>query len=403
MKYDFTSIIDRKNKDAMAVDNVGKDPGFAPTPPTKGLSFIPMWVADMSFATAPSVINEISTRLQHPLFGYFSIPDNYYSSIIDWQKTSFNNSLIKKENIGHENGVLSGILSGLRILCSTSDYVLLHSPTYVGFTNNLSNAGYKIASSKLKLDSNNIWRMDYEDMENKIIEHKIHVAIFCSPHNPTGRVWEKEELLKAYEIFKKHNVFVLSDEIWSDLILENKKHIPLQSLNDDAKNRTISYYSPSKTFNLGGIGEAYHVVYNNLLHDRLIKEESLTHYNEKSVLSVHALIGSYTNAGRQWMEELNSVLEENIKYSYEFITKNIKGVSLSKPEGTYMLYLDTSNWCDNHSIDFEDLLNKGYDYGIGWQDGRMFKFPNTIRLNVAIPKSLLIEALDRIKKYIFIN
>ena len=152
-----------------------------------------------------------------------------------------------------------------------------------------------------------------------LFRSKIHVAIFCSPHNPCGRVWEREEIEKAMEIYKRNDCLVISDEIWSDIILYNNKHIPTQSVSEDARNRTIAVYAPSKTFNLAGLVGAYHVIYNNYLRDRIGAQSSKSHYNEVNVLSVHALIGAYKPEGRQWLEELLQVLAENVDYVSDHI------------------------------------------------------------------------------------
>ena len=175
--------------------------------------------------------------------------------------------------------------------------MLVHSPTYIGFTMSLKNNGYNIVHSDLVLDDKGVWRMDFEDMERKIVENKIHAAIMCSPHNPCGRVWEKWELEKAMELFKKHDVYVVSDEIWSDIILADNKHIPTQSVSEDARNRTVAMYAPSKTFNLAGLIGSYHIVYNSWIRERMEKESSLCHYNEMNVLSMYALIGAYKKEG----------------------------------------------------------------------------------------------------------
>lgn len=184
MTYDFTSIMDRRGMDAIAVDGVGAMPGFAPEGPREGFDVIPMWVADMNFPTVPTIIEAMSRRVQHPAFGYFSATEDYYNGIIRWQETRNGVTGLTKEHIGYENGVLGGVISALNVLCSKGDKVLLHSPTYIGFTNSLENNGYHIVHSPLVLDEQGVWRMDYEDMERKIVEHSIHATVFCSPHNP---------------------------------------------------------------------------------------------------------------------------------------------------------------------------------------------------------------------------
>ena len=230
MKYDFTSIMDRRGKDAIAVDGLGKNPGFAPEPPKEGYDIIPMWVADMNFPTVPTIPEAIIERAKHPAYGYFSATDEYYNSIIKWHETRNGVTGLTKECIGYENGVLGGVISALNVFCSKGDKVLLHTPTYIGFTNCMTNNGYDMVLSPLKKDENGVWRMDFEDMEEKLKTQNIHAAVFCSPHNPCGRVWEKWEIEKAMELYKKYDVFVVSDEIWSDIILNGHKHIPTQSV-----------------------------------------------------------------------------------------------------------------------------------------------------------------------------
>ena len=209
MKYDFTSIIDRKGKDALAVDILPNMLGPGKKVEVReGLDYIPMWVADMNFPALPKITEAIIERAKHPTYGYFITRDEYYNSIIKWHEERNHVTGLKKEHIGYENGVLGGVASALHAVCSQGDNVLVHAPTYIGFTGTLNNNGYHIIHSPLKKDEEGIWRMDFEDMEEKIVKNKIHAAIFCSPHNPTGRVWERWEIEKAMEIYKKYDVTV---------------------------------------------------------------------------------------------------------------------------------------------------------------------------------------------------
>ena len=278
MKYDFTSIIDRRGRDAIAVDVLPNLLGPGKEVHVKdGLDMIPMWIADMNFPVVPSITEAIIERASHPAYGYFRIRDEYYQSIIDWHEKRNHVTGLKKEHIGYENGVLGGVSSALHVLCSQGDNVLVHAPTYIGFTGTLNNNGYHIIHSHLKKDEEGIWRMDYEDMEEKIVKNKIHCAIFCSPHNPAGRVWERREIERAMELYRKYDVTVISDEIWSDITLKSNRHIPTQSVSADARNRTIALYAPSKTFNLAGLTGSYHIIYDQTLKERIVKESSLPH------------------------------------------------------------------------------------------------------------------------------
>ena len=401
MKYDFHTIIDRRGLDALSVDALGCGDA-APDLPKEGFDPIPMWVADMSFATCPTIPAAIKARADHALYGYFFPTDAYYDAIINWHNSRKPVAGLSKEHIGYENGVLGGVVNALNVLCSKGDHVLVHSPTYVGFTHSLTDNGYHIVHSPLTPDAQGIWRMDLEDMEAKILQHRIHAMILCSPHNPTGRVWERSELEAAAELCRKHDVFIISDEIWSDILPGNAVHIPTQSISDDARSRTIALYAPSKTFNLAGLVGSYHVVFNKWLKDRMDKEGSLSHYNSMNVMSMHALMAAYCEEGSLWTDELNAVLAENIDYACSFISEHFEGVTVSRPQGTYMLFLDCTDWCKAHDKTIDWVIKAGWDVGVGWQDGRAFHGPCHIRVNLALPKTRVIEAFDRLKQYVFI-
>ena len=401
MKFDFESIMDRHGKDAIAVDGVGTMPGFAPDCPKEGFDVIPMWVADMNFPTVPTIPQAIQERIEHPAFGYFSPTDEYFNSIIQWHERRNGVKGLTKEHIGYENGVLGGVISALNCVCSKGDKVLVHSPTYIGFTMALGNNGYDLVHSSLMKDEQGIYRMDYEDMEEKLKSQKIHAAILCNPHNPCGRVWEKWELEKAMALFKKYDVYVVSDEIWSDIMLNGHKHTPTQSVSEDARKRTAAMYAPSKTFNLAGLVGSYHIVYNRWWRERIEKESSLPHYNDMNVLSMHALIGAYKPEGYQWVDELNEVLSKNIDFAVDFIQQNFKGLSVSKPEGTYMLFIDCTKYCQDHHLTIQQLEKKMWDVGVAIQDGTMFHGPCHIRMNLALPHSRVQEAFHRLHEYVF--
>lgn len=385
----------------MAVDSLGT-PGFAPAAPREGFDVIPMWVADMNFPTAPSIPEAIIRRAGHPAYGYFRPTEDYFHAIIRWQRERNGVDGLTEEHIGYENGVLGGVISALNALCSKGEQVLVHSPTYIGFTSSLENSGYRIVHSPLVQDERQIWRMDFDDMERKIVDHHIHAAVFCSPHNPCGRVWERWELERAAALFQKHGVYVVSDEIWSDLTLDGHRHIPFQSVSADARERTAAIYAPSKTFNLAGLIGSYHIIYNQRLRERVEREAALSHYNSMNVLSMHALIGAYSPEGMAWVDELRQVLAENVAWACGFISQRFPGVQISPPQGTYMLFLDCSQWCREHGRTIDQLLQAGWDVGVAWQDGRPFHGPCHIRMNLALPLSRVREAMARLEKYVFV-
>lgn len=403
MTYDFTTIIDRSGKDALAVDAIGKHVDWAvvPTMPKEGFSKIPMWVADMNFATVPTIPQEIIKRAEHPAYGYYLTRDEYYSSIIRWHEKRNGVTGISESDIGYENGVLGCVSSAVHTFTTPGEKILLHSPTYIGFSHVLENTGRVAELSPLKKDADGVWRMDYEDMDERLRKNHIHLAILCSPHNPCGRVWEREELEKAMEIFRRNRCIVISDEIWSDILLNGHRHIPTQSISEDAKRRTIAVYAPSKTFNLAGLIGSYHIVYDDYLRDRLRLQASQSHYNSMNVLSMHALIGAYKDEGHIWVDELCEALSQNVNYAYDVIINSFKGIEVSKPEGTYMLFLHCEEYCKTHGLSIDDLIQKGWDVGVAWQQGAPFHDPWGIRMNLALPYSLVTEAMDRLKKYVF--
>lgn len=397
MKYDFETAVDRFGKDSISANIVPWD-----VTPDEGFSRIPMWCADMSFVAAPPVMKAINKRLEFQSFGYFELSDEYFDSIISWQSRRNGVQGLMKEHIGYENGVLGGVSSAIQALSAPGDKILLHSPTYIGFTHVLNDIGRTAVHSPLVRDEHGVWRMDYADMDRKIKENGIHLAIFCSPHNPCGRVWEREEIEKAMEVFAANHCVVISDEIWSDIVMPGYKHIPTQSVSDDAKTRTVAFYAPSKTFSLAGLIGSYHIIYNPYLRDRVTRQGELSHYNDCNVLSMHALIGAYSAEGEEWANEMISVIDENFAYACDFIGKNFPGVQVMRPQGTYMLFLDCGEWLAAHDSTLRELEYRGVRAGVIWQNGEDFFGKNSIRINLALPKALLAEALERLKKYAFI-
>lgn len=397
MKYDFETAVDRFGKDSISANIVPWD-----VTPDEGFSRIPMWCADMSFVAAPPVMKAINKRLEFQSFGYFELSDEYFDSIISWQSRRNGVQGLMKEHIGYENGVLGGVSSAIQALSAPGDKILLHSPTYIGFTHVLNDIGRTAVHSPLVRDEHGVWRMDYADMDRKIKENGIHLAIFCSPHNPCGRVWEREEIEKAMEVFAANHCVVISDEIWSDIVMPGYKHIPTQSVSDDAKTRTVAFYAPSKTFSLAGLIGSYHIIYNPYLRDRVTRQGELSHYNDCNVLSMHALIGAYSAEGEEWADEMISVIDENFAYACDFIGKNFPGVQVMRPQGTYMLFLDCGEWLAAHDSTLRELEYRGVRAGVIWQNGEDFFGKNCIRMNLALPKALLAEALERLKKYAFI-
>ena len=399
MQYDFDTILDRRGRDALALDMIPYDG----VEPKEGFSRIPMWVADMSFPTAPPVLEAIRARLDHPNFGYFQLSDAYFDSIIRWQQARHGVTGLERQHIGYENGVLGGVSSVVQALTCPGEPILVHSPTYVGFTHTLERLGRPIIHTPLTQDAEGIWRMDYADMDRKLRENDIHVAILCSPHNPCGRVWERWELEKAMEVYAANDCTVISDEIWSDLIMPGYTHIPTQSVSRDARERTVAFYAPTKTFSLAGLIGSYHIIYNDRLRCRVQRQGNLSGYNDCNVLSMHALTGAYSDEGMAWLDQLCAVLDRNLRYIRDFLQSRYPGVTMMLPQGTYMLFVNCGAWCRSHGITPDDLRRRGVAHGVIWQSGAGFGDGDCIRINAALPHSLVREAMDRLEKYVFVG
>ncbi|MBQ9814248.1 MAG: aminotransferase class I/II-fold pyridoxal phosphate-dependent enzyme [Lachnospiraceae bacterium] len=398
MKYDFTNILDRKGNDAIALDALGTTPRF-PSAPKDGFSIIPMWIADQNFKVAPSVVEAIQKRAAHASFGYFDPRQEYYDAIINWQKVR-NGVDIKREEIGYENGVLGALSSALRTFTKPGDPILVHGPTYVGFTGVLASTGRERVVSMMKKDDAGVWRMDFEDMEKQVVEKNIKFAIFCSPHNPAGRVWDPEEIKAFADFCEKHEMMIFADEIWSDIILYDNKFTPTATISDYARMNSVTAHAPSKTFNLAGLIGSYRIVYNPEIQEKIAKVEEETHYNSLNVLSQYALLGAYSPEGMEWADELCQVLTENVEYTCDYLNNKLKGFEVTKPQGTFMLYIDLGKYLKETGRTLDEVLAKSWDVGVAWQNGARFGVENTIRMNVALPKWQIEEAFGRLEKYV---
>ena len=397
MNYDFQTVVDRRGRDSIAADVVPFD-----VKPDEGFEPIPMWIADMAFPLAPPVREAMRRRLDEPCFGYFGFPEAYYDAIRSWQRRRNGVEGLEKEHIGYENGVLGGVASAVTAFTAPGEKILVHSPTYIGFTHAIETLGRVLVHSPLQRDEEGIWRMDYADMDAKIREHGIHLVIFCSPHNPSGRVWERAELERAMEVFRGNGCLVISDEIWSDIVMPGFRHIPTQSVDADARERTMAFYAPSKTFSLAGLVGSYHIIYNKYLRERVERQSAQSHYNACSVLSMHALLGAYSPEGEEWAEQMIRVIDANFDYACGFIVRNFPGVRVMRPQGTYMLFLDCHEFCAAHGVTIGELQRRGVRAGVIWQNGESFVWPESIRMNLALPLSQLREAMERLKRYAFV-
>ena len=357
-----------------------------------------MWVADMDFKIPQCVQKALHEYVDFGALGYYRIPDGYYDAFINWEKKHFNFE-VKREWLRFAPGVVAAFNWMIQMLTKKEDAVIVMTPVYYPFLQAVTNIERKLITSDL-VNENGNYPIDFDDFEKKIVDNDVKAFILCSPHNPVGRVWRKEELKEMLEICHRHHVYVISDEIHQDFVFGDKKQTP-SYLMTEHWDEILTITAPSKTFNLAGLVGSYHIIYNKYLRDRVVAKSSKPHYNEMNVLSMHALIGAYKPEGYEWVDELRQALTGNVYYACNYIKEHFKGVEVSRPQGTYMLFLDCTKWCEEHGKSIDEVEKAGWDVGVAWQDGRMFLHPCAIRMNLALPLSRVQEAFDRLDKYVF--
>ncbi len=387
----FDTKWDRWGQDASKWDMTKVEGSPFYTPVAKE-EVVPMWVADLDFATAPSVIEALKERIDHPLFGYFPLPQRYIDAIANWQKTRYGVEGVERKHIMYQNSVLGGVASFVYAYSQPGDNILINQTTYTGFQATVKGSGRFLVYSDLKKDENGIPRLDLEDMEAKIIANNIPIFIFCSPHNPTGRVWTKEEIESVVELCAKHDVMIMSDEIWADFIVNPAcKHVATQSVSETAKKITMGMYAPSKTFNLAGLVGSYSLIYCPTMARKITKVATSSHYNMANVLSVYALIGAY-EGGAEYVDEMNKYIRKNQEELADFFLNKCEGLETDVPDGTYLLWVSV----EKTGMDVGDVIAKMKEVGVIVNDGRTFHGKTHLRFNCACPNSFIKKAIEKL-------
>ncbi|MBA7483108.1 Cystathionine beta-lyase PatB [subsurface metagenome] len=388
MKYNFDEIIDRTNYHSVKWDELKTNFGDFP----KGV--LPMWIADMEFRSPQPVIEAIKKAAEHGIYGYTSRPDSYYKAIIDWMDRR-HNWKIKKDWITYSPGVVPALSLIIRAFCQPGDKVIVQPPVYYPFFRVIENNGCHRVNNPLKL-SNKKYFMDYDDLERKIDDPRVKLLILCNPHNPVGRVWQKEELIILGEICLEHNIIVVSDEIHADILFKGYRHIPFASISPAFAHNSITCTAPSKTFNLAGLktssiiipNKKYYKIYENLL-------DSLS-LGGNNTFGLVALEAAYRD-GEEWLEQLLSYLNENLKFLMKYFKERIPKIKVIRPEGTYLIWLD----CRQLGLSAKDLSNFMIKKAkVALDDGDWFgtEGKGFMRINIACPRSFLEEGLKRIER-----
>jgi cystathionine beta-lyase len=382
MIYNFDQIIPRENTDCVKYDL--RKQLFETE------DVIPMWVADMDFATPDFILEAISERLKHPILPYSFRGQEYHNSIISWLKSEHSWN-IEVSDLSFCPGVVPGLVVAVQALTKPDDKIIVQTPVYFPFFSTIQGSGRKMIINELK-EENGVYTMDFENLESQI-DDQTKILILCNPHNPVGRVWRREELEKLLAICKKYNLIVISDEIHSDLVFKPFKHIPIASLSEDAANRTITFMAPSKTFNIAGLSTSF-VVIQNQTH--LKRYNRLLEINHLSMGNIFGTIGStaaYTY-GKDWKNQLVDYLQENLNYVESFLKNYIPKIKLIKTEATYLLWLD----CRELGLNDKDLhqffIQKAK---LGFSTGESFGKGGSgfMRMNIACPKSIVEKAMQQ--------
>lgn len=385
----FDEQVNRVNTDSLKFDFAAR----------RGMpeDVLPLWVADMDFKTSSIVLDELSKRIEHGIFGYTDTKERYAEAVAGWLK-SHHGLEVKEEWIIKTPGIVFALAMAVKAYTNEGDAVLIQQPVYYPFTEVIRDNNRRVISNDLVQGYDGKYHIDFEDFEKKIVVNNIKLFIFCSPHNPVGRVWSIEELKELARICIEHEVIVVSDEIHSDFTYEGFVHTPFINVDERLKDYCITATSPGKTFNLAGLQISNIIIQNAKLRKALRNEIDAAGYSQLNTMGIIACEAAY-RYGEDWYTALKKYLQKNLDFVREYIKTQIPEIKLVEPEGTYLIWIDFKplGLCEK---DLEDLIvNKAklwLDSGaIFGKTGAGFQ-----RINIATNRATLEEALARIKNAI---
>lgn len=388
----FDKIVDRKNTDCLKYDFAVRR--------GKPEDILPLWVADMDFKTSSIVLEEIHRRVDHGIFGYTETGDKYFEAVSGWLHKHHNMD-IKPNWLVKTPGVVFALAMAVKAFTDEGDAVLIQQPVYYPFTEVITDNDRKVVSNNLRLGDDGKYHIDFEDFEKKIIEHHVKLFLLCSPHNPVGRVWTKEELKKIADICVRHEVVVVSDEIHEDFTFDGFTHTPLANVDEKIRELCVTAASPAKTFNLAGLQISNIIISNAKLRHAFKKQIAAAGYSQLNTMGIVACEAAYTY-GEEWYLALKKYLKGNLDFVRDYIAKEIPEIKLIEPEGTYLIWLDFRGLGLSEN-ELEDLIVKKaklwLDSGaIFGKVGEGFE-----RINIATSRNVLEEAFIRINSAISKN
>ena len=386
--YNFDEVINRKGTSCVKYDGLkdayqGKE------------NLIPLWVADMDFATPDFIIDALKKRCEHPIFGYTFDDDEYYASILTWLHYKYNWKA-EREWITYIPGIVKGI--GLAVQCFTQpgDKVIIQPPIYHPFRLVPTRMGREVVYNPLKLEDG-VYKMDFEQLES-LIDKDCKMLILSNPHNPGGIVWEKEALVKLAQICSAHGILVISDEIHAEMTYPQFRHHPFATVSPEAAACSVTFMAPSKTFNIAGIVSSYAIVPDAQLREKFYSFLEAGELNAGTIFAFTATKAAYTY-GAEWLQQMRSYVIENVNFVDEYLKKNIPQIKAYRPQASFLIWLD----CRELGLSQPDLVHLFEDKaGLALNDGTMFgkEGEGFMRLNVGCPRSILSKALESLKKAI---
>lgn len=385
MRYDFDQVINRYNTNSVKWDKTEKLFGDK--------DILPMWIADMDFACPKPVVDAIKERADHGIFGYTTRSQDYFKAFIDWVERRHNWS-VNKRWIRCTPGIMTALSIAIQSFTDEMDKIIIQTPVYTPFTEVIEKNNRKLVLNPLKLE-NEKYEMDYEGLEKMVVDTDVKMIILCNPHNPVGRVWSKEELMKLGQICIDNDVLVVSDEAHMDIVHKGHTHTPFASISEEFADNSITCTAPSKTFNLAGVQMANNIIPNKELRATFTNMIDRLYLGLSNTFGVTAVENAY-KYGEEWFDQFLDYVEGNLTFLTEFIGTNLQEIRVIPPEGTYLVWLD----CRELGMDakaLEDFLRKkakiafdeGYTFGVG---GEGFT-----RVNIACPRQVLEEGLKKIE------
>lgn len=382
MKYDFDEIVPRRDTNSYKWDAASEE------------GALPMWVADMDFRTAPTVVEALRRRVEHGIFGYTKVPSAYYEAVINWFARQ-HGWLIDREWIIYTSGVVPALSAVIKALTIPGDRVLVQTPVYNCFFSSIRNNGCEVVTSPL-VYMNETYRINFEDLERKAADAKVKLLLLCNPHNPAGRVWTRQELIRIGEICLRNDVTIVADEIHCELVYPGHTYISFASISEDFRKYSVTCTSPSKSFNLAGLQIANIIVADEYMRMKIDKAININEVCDVNPFGVEALMAAY-NHGEEWLEELKHYLSVNYNYLKAYFNEYLPQFPVVMLEGTYLVWVDCSVLKRSSKEIVETLLkeeklwvNEGSMYG---EVGEGF-----IRVNIACPRQTLIDGLHRLKR-----